>query len=104
MDSSIFEMDPGQSPESNTSEGNTKSEKTVYRCKKCRRVVAEPENVISHKPGEGESCFGWWKKRNGNAYNRHSEVECSSMFVEPLKWMTNGTISHFFLTSICFHV
>jgi len=88
VDSSIFEMDPGQSPESNTSEGNTKSEKpkTVYRCKKCRRVVAAPENVVSHTPGEGESCFGWQKKKSGN---RCGEVECSSLFVEPLKWMTN---------------
>lgn len=88
VDSSIFEMDPGQSPEPKTSEGTTKSEKlkTVYRCKKCRRVVAAPENVVSHTPGEGESCFGWQKSSG----NRCGEVECSSMFVEPLKWMTNG--------------
>jgi len=95
VDSSIFESDPGLSPESNPSEGDAKREKpkTVYRCKKCQRVVAVPENVVSHTAGEGESCFEWQKRKSGNPYNRFGEVECTSMFVEPLKWMTSGKIS-----------
>ncbi|ONK61495.1 uncharacterized protein A4U43_C08F30500 [Asparagus officinalis] len=90
VDSSIFEKDPGLRPESNAAEVTTKMEKpnTVYRCKKCRRIVAMPENVVSHTAGEGESSFGWQKRKSGNPYNRYGEVECTSMFVEPLKWMT----------------
>ncbi|KAJ6802729.1 dual specificity protein phosphatase 12 isoform X1 [Iris pallida] len=91
VDSSIFETDPGVTPESNSSEGLTKGDKarTVYRCKKCRRVVAVPENIVSHTPGEGETCFEWQKRKSSNPYNRFGEVECTSMFVEPLRWMTS---------------
>lgn len=88
----IFDMDPGLSPESSISVGdNMKNEpKTVYRCKKCRRVVAAPENVIGHTPGDGESRFGWQQKRkNGNKDGKLEGTECTSMFVEPLKWMTS---------------
>ncbi|KAJ6818694.1 dual specificity protein phosphatase 12 isoform X1 [Iris pallida] len=91
VDSSIFETDPGAAPASNSSEGATKGDKprTVYRCKRCRRVVAMPENAVSHTPGEGETCFEWQKRKSGNPYNKFSQVECTSMFVEPLRWMTS---------------
>ncbi|XP_010496246.1 PREDICTED: probable inactive dual specificity protein phosphatase-like At4g18593 isoform X2 [Camelina sativa] len=54
----------------------------IYRCKKCRRIVAVEENVVQHEPGKGEECFAW-KKRSGNP----EQVQCSSIFVEPMKWM-----------------
>ncbi|XP_010434513.2 PREDICTED: probable inactive dual specificity protein phosphatase-like At4g18593 [Camelina sativa] len=54
----------------------------IYRCKKCRRIVAVEENVVPHEPGKGEECFAW-KKRSGNP----EHVQCSSIFVEPMKWM-----------------
>ncbi|MCL7047818.1 hypothetical protein MKW94_030089 [Papaver nudicaule] len=44
---------------------------TIYRCKKCRRMVAAQEN-----------CFKW-KKRSGET----EPPRCSFIFVEPLKWM-----------------
>ena len=85
-------MDLGLSPESITSDVGTMENKpkTIYRCKKCRSFVAAPENVVNHTPAKGESSFGWQKRKKGNPDNRSEEVECTSMFVEPLKWMTNG--------------
>ncbi|KAL3522461.1 hypothetical protein ACH5RR_015295 [Cinchona calisaya] len=61
--------------------------KTVYRCKKCRRIVASQELVVPHERGGGQKCFKW-KKRGGNPLEVDKEPpECSSIFVEPMKWM-----------------
>ncbi|XP_010518801.1 PREDICTED: probable inactive dual specificity protein phosphatase-like At4g18593 [Tarenaya hassleriana] len=56
--------------------------KLIYRCKNCRRIVAAEENIVAHEPGKGEECFKW-KKRSGDS----EQVNCSSVFVEPMKWM-----------------
>ncbi|KAF4390886.1 hypothetical protein CsatB_014842 [Cannabis sativa] len=56
----------------------------VYRCKKCRRIVAAGENIVTHNRGKGESSFKW-RKRNGN--HQDEPTECTSIFVEPMKWM-----------------
>eukprot|EP00268_Persea_americana_P014629 TRINITY_DN16548_c0_g1_i1.p1 TRINITY_DN16548_c0_g1~~TRINITY_DN16548_c0_g1_i1.p1 ORF type:complete len:355 (-),score=52.56 TRINITY_DN16548_c0_g1_i1:330-1394(-) len=89
IDSSKFGADPGLSvePVSNEAVPNANKPTPAYRCKKCRRVVALQENVINHIPGEGEKCFEWQKWRSGNPFNRSDELECSSIFVEPLQWM-----------------
>ncbi|GKU94415.1 hypothetical protein SLEP1_g7913 [Rubroshorea leprosula] len=59
----------------------------IYRCKKCRRIVAAEDNIVPHERGKGEQCFKW-KKRSGNPWDTEKEpAECSSIFVEPLKWM-----------------
>lgn len=89
IDYSKFGADPGL-PAGTASietapDGNNPT--PAYRCKKCRRVVAVKDNVISHIPGEGETCFEWQKQRSGNPFNRSNELECSSIFVEPLQWM-----------------
>lgn len=55
----------------------------AYRCKKCRRIVAVEDNVVDHVPGEGEPACAWSKRRNGSF-----DKECSSLFIEPLQWMT----------------
>jgi len=85
----IFEDDPGLSPQSGSCQDSSKTEqhKTAYRCRKCRRIIAVEDNVISHVPGEGESCFDWNRRKSGRPYN-NTEQDCSSLFVEPLKWMT----------------
>ncbi|KAL6595624.1 hypothetical protein ACP70R_047964 [Stipagrostis hirtigluma subsp. patula] len=84
-----FEDDPGLSPSSGLCQDplGKKQNKTAYRCRKCRRVIAVQDNVISHVPGEGESCFNWNQRKGGRPYN-DKEQDCSSLFVEPLKWMT----------------
>ncbi|PON73803.1 Dual specificity phosphatase [Trema orientale] len=56
----------------------------IYRCKKCRRIVAAEETIVPHNRGKGESCFKW-RKRDGDKMDK--PVECTSIFVEPMKWM-----------------
>ncbi|KAG9454873.1 hypothetical protein H6P81_007777 [Aristolochia fimbriata] len=90
IDVSKFGIDPGTTTEnfpSETAANSTRSTK-LYRCKRCRRIVALQDHVISHTPGEGEACFEWKKWRSGNPFNCSDEGECSSIFIEPLKWMT----------------
>ncbi|KAL9232154.1 hypothetical protein vseg_007293 [Gypsophila vaccaria] len=54
----------------------------IYRCKKCRQIVASEENIVSHEQGDGELSFKGRKKSvEPNA------PECTAIFVEPLKWM-----------------
>ncbi|KAK3006700.1 hypothetical protein RJ639_017716 [Escallonia herrerae] len=91
IDCSKFGADPGLPSEEASQEIGASLNKAAistpaYRCKKCRRVVALQDNVVNHVPGEGESAFGW-HKRSSNRFNRNDEVECSSIFVEPLCWM-----------------
>ncbi|XP_041026480.1 dual specificity protein phosphatase 12-like isoform X1 [Juglans microcarpa x Juglans regia] len=92
IDTSKFGADPGLSTEV-SSEGKVPSDvgnncTSSYRCKKCRRVVALQENVVDHIPGEGETSFEWHKRKSGNPFIKSDESECSSIFVEPLRWMT----------------
>ncbi|XP_075512816.1 uncharacterized protein LOC142548410 [Primulina tabacum] len=92
IDGSKFSADPAL-PAENASEVEHSLDKEViptpaYRCKKCRRVVALKDHVVDHIPGEGETCFDWHKRRSGDPFNKSDEDECSSIFVEPLRWMT----------------
>ncbi|THF96310.1 hypothetical protein TEA_027836 [Camellia sinensis var. sinensis] len=95
IDTSKFGADPGLPTEEASSDigtsGNSGRVSTAaYRCKKCRRVVALQENIVDHVLGEGETSFGWHKRKGGNPFNKCDEIECSSIFVEPLRWMTTG--------------
>lgn len=60
----------------------------IYRCKKCRRIVAAQENIVPHERGQGEKCFKWRKRSSDLIENE--PTECSSIFVEPMKWMQAG--------------
>ncbi|XP_030548453.1 probable inactive dual specificity protein phosphatase-like At4g18593 [Rhodamnia argentea] len=67
--------------------GSVPKPEVIYRCKKCRRIVASQENIVSHKRGKGEECFRW-RKRTGDPNDWEKDpAECSSIFVEPMKWM-----------------
>ncbi|XVF56311.1 hypothetical protein PTKIN_Ptkin06aG0108600 [Pterospermum kingtungense] len=93
IDSSKLGADPGLPKESSSVVEAPPGEGincTAYRCKKCRRVVALQENVVDHIPGEGETSFEWHKWRSGNPFNKSTQTECSSVFVEPLQWMAAG--------------
>uniref|UniRef100_A0A5B7BAZ0 protein-tyrosine-phosphatase n=1 Tax=Davidia involucrata TaxID=16924 RepID=A0A5B7BAZ0_DAVIN len=92
IDNSKFGADPGLPTEEVSSEVEASLDKGListpaYRCKKCRRAVALQENVVDHIPGEGETSFEWQKRRSGNPFNKSDEIDCSSIFVEPLRWM-----------------
>lgn len=63
----------------------------IYRCKKCRRIVASRELIVPHERGGGQKCFKWRKKKaDVEEMNAGGAVECSSIFVEPMKWMESG--------------
>ncbi|XP_010279105.1 PREDICTED: probable inactive dual specificity protein phosphatase-like At4g18593 [Nelumbo nucifera] len=71
----------------NSDVGSDSKSQVIYRCKKCRRIVAAQENLVFHERGEGEKCFKW-KKRDGAPWECQKEPpECTSIFVEPMKWM-----------------
>eukprot|EP01018_Ginkgo_biloba_P000800 Gb_24081 [translate_table: standard] len=59
----------------------------LYRCKKCRRIVASKANEVSHSPGQGEECFKWKKRSTMDLSNADRKPACSSIFVEPMQWM-----------------
>ena len=58
----------------------------IYRCKKCRRMVATQEYIVTHDVGQGERCF----LRRKNYHVDEKEPECACIFVEPMKWMQAG--------------
>lgn len=110
----LVKQDPGLT--------QTNPEPIVYRCKKCRRIVASKSNVITHKPlpqnlRSKESKLDAYSddncgimideisdklKENSLSSDRSSDVEidfCKDVFfIEPLAWMdgilrqTNGKL------------
>lgn len=78
-------------------------EPTVYRCAKCRRIVASASNILPHSPHEGQI----WRhastkktKKNQNTFsnlfrtindnndnNKQSDICKKMYFIEPLAWM-----------------
>ncbi|KAL2610871.1 hypothetical protein R1flu_022563 [Riccia fluitans] len=94
LESSRFASDPGDASSSLSDDLASKvsingGEKvpTLYRCKKCRRLVASESNVVTHNLGLGESSFKTKRKGSGRS-DDYGEPKCSSIFVEPMQWMT----------------
>lgn len=102
MDSSSYASDPGSAnirpPALSNGIDSNMEHFTVYRCKKCRRVVARDENVIGHEVGGGETAFKH-QKRGGKQGTAEERPVCTSIFVEPLQWMKTGS---FYLLALCF--
>ncbi|CAL0301330.1 unnamed protein product [Lupinus luteus] len=71
-------------PSNSESETTTKPQR-IYRCKKCRRLIASEDNVLPHEPGKGESSFKWHKRSSDPSEEK--QRDCTSVFVEPMKWM-----------------
>lgn len=60
------------------------SDLTLYRCRKCRGVLASSKNTIAVTPGPGPLAFSW-RKRDKEA----APPAEPSVFVEPLAWMSS---------------
>ncbi|KAI3431699.1 hypothetical protein D9Q98_004744 [Chlorella vulgaris] len=70
---------------------------TLYRCRKCRGLVATSDNVLEVEQGPGAAAFRWRKRDklqreatsggSGAASSGPSAGEDGSLFVEPLRWM-----------------
>lgn len=74
----VFSADP--SSVGSDSAGNV-------RCRMCRRLVAAAEHVVAHERGAGSGAFDP-RKRGKGGVAAHGSVACSSLFVEPLAWMS----------------
>jgi dual specificity phosphatase 12 len=69
----------------------------VYRCKKCRTVLASENNIVTHESGPGQTSFDWRKRSMmGSAFfgedSEHKKPTvatepCTSVFVEPMDWI-----------------
>ncbi|GLV41145.1 MAPK Phosphatase 4 [Carabus blaptoides fortunei] len=69
-----------------------KPDPKVYRCKKCRRIVASESNVISHT--ERNKLYWNGKNRPDNkeeTSDTEKDVCVQTYFVEPIAWMKNVT-------------
>jgi len=100
IDSSSYAADPGNVTNEQNSQdlGDQQAVSNqlskVYRCKKCRQIVASEENVITHIPGAGVTSFKWRKRgAQGSGKDELTQPECTSIFVQPMQWMTPGTLS-----------
>ncbi|KAG6544459.1 hypothetical protein Mapa_014097 [Marchantia paleacea] len=102
IESSRFASDPGATnaslAENFGSQMNLNEEKkvaTLYRCKKCRRLVASESNVVAHNLGLGEPSFKTKRRGVGRFQDDdYGEPKCSSIFVEPMQWMTTVIEGH----------
>ncbi|XP_013410303.1 dual specificity protein phosphatase 12 [Lingula anatina] len=79
--------------EPDPSVGGTGGE-TVYRCKKCRRILFKQTSFLSHSEGTGEAAFDWRRdsiKHDGShSSSDEKETMCSqSYFIEPVQWMSD---------------
>ena len=61
----------------------------IYRCKKCRRMLATQEFVVTHEVGAGGKSFNRGKRSDDD----DKQTECPCIFVEPMKWMQTGKFS-----------
>ncbi|KAL3682065.1 hypothetical protein R1sor_000087 [Riccia sorocarpa] len=94
IESSRFASDPGEASSSLIEDlvsklcvNGVEKSPMLYRCRKCRRLVASESNVVTHNLGLGESSFKTKRKASGRC-DDYGEPKCSSIFVEPMKWMT----------------
>ncbi|EFN52747.1 hypothetical protein CHLNCDRAFT_138334 [Chlorella variabilis] len=69
---------------------------TMYRCRKCRTLVATAHNVVEVEQGPGAAGFRWRKRDkhqhqtlagDGGGPAASSSTEDGSLFLEPLRWM-----------------
>ncbi|KAJ3692158.1 hypothetical protein LUZ60_012508 [Juncus effusus] len=82
-------------------EGAESKPSVVYRCRKCRRIVASQDTIIPHEQGEGEKCFNW-KKRDSDSSSSERRPECTAIFVQTMKWMQAVEEGHVGEKLLCF--
>ena len=72
-------------------EKRTSDPGVIYRCRKCRRMLATQEFVVTHEVGAGGKSFRAGKQ--SNVHEDGEKPECPCIFVEPMKWMQTGQFS-----------
>lgn len=78
-------------PGSNTKEiiksGSLQRDGAMFRCKKCRIILASQACVLPHYPGSGN--INW---TDFISFNRVDYPCKQGIFLEPLKWMSNAFV------------
>lgn len=64
----------------------------IFRCKKCRKPLFQQCNVNPHDVDE--SKFFRPSVKNLTVLNQPHSMQCSSYFLEPIKWMEDSIIGH----------
>lgn len=90
IEQSCFAVDPALKPSSSSQDSEVQkqielSSVLLYRCKKCRRILACQENVLTHDQGNGNAPYN--KKEKVCLWDEIRTVDCTSIFVEPMRWM-----------------
>lgn len=86
------DVDDTSSSSSASTINGVSSSQADYSCKKCKRVVARQENVIPHDPMSGESSFRWRRRGSRRWGGEDDDPACTALFVEPMQWMSLGTL------------
>lgn len=71
------------------------SQVDLYRCRKCRRLLATSQHAVQVEPGpRSEHTLQQWKYREGLVSEPPKDAapggDESSLFVEPLSWMSQA--------------
>ncbi|XP_028857139.1 dual specificity protein phosphatase 12 [Denticeps clupeoides] len=79
----VFAADPGQ----------MQTSETVYRCRKCRRVLFRGSSILSHCVGSGPVSFSHKKcERDSQVSTAGGRAQCTSLFIEPVQWMEEALL------------
>lgn len=78
--------DGGEEDAANVDVGGAASTSVSYRCRSCRQTLATSQNVMVDVSLGGEG-FTWRKLKKNMAQSANSSAG-SSIFVEPMSWMT----------------
>lgn len=58
---------------------------TLYRCRKCRRLLASSQHVVDVREGGGQAAFPFRKRDSAPKAGDVADAGC--VFVQPLRWM-----------------
>lgn len=67
-------------------------ENFVFRCKKCRKPLFQQCNINPHDVDETK-CFRSHAQKV-TVLKQNNSIQCSSYFLEPIKWMEDSIVGH----------
>ncbi|XP_077202005.1 dual specificity protein phosphatase 12 [Paroedura picta] len=76
----VFAADPNTVRE-------TPVHETLYKCRKCRRLLFQGSSILTHPEGKGPAAFAHKRLSDPASFQRRGQSACTSYFVEPVQWM-----------------
>lgn len=84
----FHEVEDGRAASSAAASASSPATQSIYRCRKCRLVLANASHVIpAEMAGTGWSRWRLNKGRNSTYHVAAPKADSSSLFVLPLRWM-----------------